>query len=117
MRISIKTASAILATTGSLLAGSAYAMNFGDMMNPSKWMGGSHDRDDYYRGGPGYGYPGWGGYPGYGYPGWGGYPGYGYPGYGYPGYGYPGYGRGSSAPIIITPQGGSKQAAPTREIE
>jgi hypothetical protein len=95
--------------------GSALAMNFGDMMNPSKWMGDNknRDRDDrrgdwpgYGYGGPGYGYggPGWGyGGPGYGYggPGWGyGAPGYGYgaPGWGYgaPGYGYggPGYGYG-----------------------
>lgn len=41
------------------LGTSAHAMNFGDMMNPSKWMGG----------GPG----GWGGGPGYGYGGPGGY--------------------------------------------
>jgi len=88
-------------------AGTCFAMDFGNMMNPSKWMGGGKDRDrgDYWGGpgyGPGYGYGGpgygWGG-PGYG---WGG-PGYGYggPGYGWggPGYGYgyggPGYGYGS----------------------
>ena len=89
-----------------LLANSAMAFDMGNMMNPSKWMGGSSDRydDDYYYDGPGYGYPG--GPPGYGYgapPGLGyGGPGYGYggpPGYGYggPGYGYggaPGYGYG-----------------------
>jgi len=99
---------------GMLLASSATAMDFGNMMNPSKWMGGGKDRDRYddYYGGPGYGYPGgpygYGGAPGYGY---GGTPGYGYggaPGYGYggiPGYGYggapgyggtPGYGYGGS---------------------
>jgi len=84
--------------------GSALAINFGDMMNPSKWMGDNRDRDydDRRGGGPGYGYggPGYGyGGPGYGYggPGWGyGGPGYGYggPGYGYggPGYGAPGWG-------------------------
>jgi hypothetical protein len=84
-----------------LLASPAHAFNIGNMMNPSKWMGGNSDRDRYddYYGGPGYGYggPGYGyGGPGYGYGG----PGYGYggPGYGYggPGYGYggPGYGYG-----------------------
>ena len=91
--------------------GSALAMNFGDMMNPSKWMGNNKDRDyddrrwdgpGYGYGGPGYGGPGWGyGGPGYGYgaPGWGyGAPGYGYgaPGYGGPGYGYGGPGYGGS---------------------
>jgi hypothetical protein len=67
------------------------AIDFGNMMNPSKWMGGNNDRyDDYYDYGPygpygGYG-PGWYGSP-YGHGPYGGY-GYGYPGYGY---GYPGY--------------------------
>lgn len=76
-----------------LLANSAYAFDMGNMMNPSKWMGGKKDRDRYddYYGGPGYGYPG--GPPGYGY--YGGAPGYG-PGYGYGGapgyYSAPGYG-------------------------
>jgi hypothetical protein len=43
-----------------LLANTAYAFNMGNMMNPSKWMGGNKDKDRYddYRGGPGYGYPG-----------------------------------------------------------
>jgi hypothetical protein len=93
----------LLAAAGSLLlAGPVSAFDMGNMMNPSKWMGGNKDRDRYdddYRG-PGYGYggPGYGyGGPGYGY----GAPGYGYgaPGYGYgaPGYGYgaPGYGYGA----------------------
>jgi hypothetical protein len=53
------------------------AFNFGDMMNPGKWMGGGN-RDRYYDDdyGP-YGGP-WGGGPGYGGP-WGGGP-YGYGG-------------------------------------
>jgi hypothetical protein len=106
----------VLANTGAVLglaalifAAPAQAMNFGDMMNPGKWMGGN-DNDDYYDG-P-YGYPGYGygpyGYPGYGY----GYPGY---GYGYPGYGYggyPGYGPGYGAPGYGAPGGGSQAPAP-----
>ncbi|MEN8178913.1 MAG: hypothetical protein ABFS39_09850 [Pseudomonadota bacterium] len=93
--------SAMLAIGGSNLAvvPGAYAFDMGNMMNPSKWMGGKNrDRydDDYYydRGRYGYGgpYGGYGGpYGGYGGPyGYGGYPGY---GYGAPGYGYgaPGY--------------------------
>ena len=79
-----------------LVANPAAAFDMGNMMNPSKWMGGgNNDRDRYddYYDGPGYGYggPGYGG-PGYGYGGYGGpgYGGYGGPGYG--GYGGPGYG-------------------------
>jgi hypothetical protein len=113
-------------------AGMSAAMDFGNMMNPSKWMGGGKDRDrgdygggpGYGYGGPGYGYggPGYGG-PGYGYggpgygyggPGYGyGAPGYGYgaPGYGYgaPGYGYgaPGYGYGAPTGTVVVPQAGS----------
>jgi hypothetical protein len=119
--------SAVIAASSLLLAGTAHAFNMGNMMNPSKWMGGSNngDRYDDYYGGPG-GYGGgpayYGGGPGYGY---GGAPGYGYggaPGYGYggaPGYGYgggygadPGYGgaSGYSAPA----SGSSSDAA---EIE
>jgi hypothetical protein len=91
-----------IVTASLLLANSAYAFDMGNMMNPSKWMGGNKDKDRYddYYDEPGYGYPG--GPPGYGYggaPGYGGGPGYGYggaPGYGGdPGYGYggaPGYG-------------------------
>jgi len=102
------------------LANSVSAFDMGKMMNPSKWMGGSNNRDryddDYDRrgyggydgpgygyGGPGYGYggPGYGGgTPGYGYggPGYGGgAPGYGYGG-GAPGYGYGGPGYGGGAP-------------------
>jgi len=88
----------IIGVASLLLANSAPAFDMGNMMNPSKWMGGNNDRydDDYYDDGPGYGYPG--GPPGYGY---GGPAGYGYggpPGYGYggPGYGGPGYGYGGS---------------------
>jgi hypothetical protein len=96
----------ILAAASAIAGSLAYtpvaeAFGFGDMMNPSKWMGGrNRDRydEDYYDG-PGYGYGG----PGYGFGG----PGYGYggPGYGYgaPGYGYgaPGYGYG--APTAVVP--------------
>ena len=108
-----------IVTASLLLANSAYAMDLGKMMNPSKWMGGNKDNDRYddYRGGPGYGYPG--GYPGYGYGGAPGYgPGYGYggaPGYG-PGYGYggaPGYGPGTGyggAPAYGAQESGSDEA-------
>jgi hypothetical protein len=122
----------IMAAISVLLASPAGAFDMGNMMNPSKWMGGNKDRyDDYddYGGGPGYGYPGgppgygYGGPPGYGYggPGYGGAPGYGYggaPGYGPgPGYGYgggyggvPGYG---AAPYAA-PGAASNQAEITR---
>ena len=91
----------------------AQAFGFGDMMNPSKWMGGKNrDRydDDYYDGpyggGPGYGGPGYGyGGPGYGYGG----PGYGAPGYGY---GAPGYGYG--APAVAPAPAAAPAAAPAR---
>ena len=53
---------------GLLLVTSAQAMDFGNMMNPSKWVGGgNNDRYSDYGGGPGYGGPG------YGYGGPGGY--------------------------------------------
>ena len=93
--------SAVALGIGSLLlAASAQAMDFGNMMNPSKWMGGgNNDRNSHYGGGPGYGGPvyGYGGGPG-GYgggpAGYGGGPGYGYGG-GPAGYGGgPGYGYG-----------------------
>ena len=99
---------ALFVAVSLLLANSAYAMDMGKMMNPSKWMGGNKDNDRYddYRGGPGYGYPG--GPPGYGY---GGAPGYGAgPGYGYGGPGYgaaPGYG---GAPAYGAPSTGSNEA-------
>jgi hypothetical protein len=93
---------AFVAMSG-LFACSAYAFDMGNMMNPSKWMGGDKDRYDDYPRGPGYGYGGpgyYGGYPGYGGPGYGygGYPGYPGPGYGYGG--YPGYG---GSPTIVVP--------------
>jgi hypothetical protein len=85
---------AVVATVSVLLAGTAHAFNMGNMMNPSKWMGGNSDSDRYddYYGGPG----GYGGGPGY----YGGAPGYygggpggygGAPGYngGVPNYGAP----------------------------
>ena len=90
--------SAVALGLGSMfLVTSAQAMDFGNMMNPSKWMGGgNNDRGYGYGGGPGYGGPGYGG-PGYGYggpAGYGGGPGYGYGGPGGygggPGYGGPG---------------------------
>ena len=87
----------LVAVLGAVVVGVAtpsIALNFGDMMNPSRWMGGGRNQDYGYDGGPGYGYgapgfgPGFGGPPGYG--------GYGIPGgygSGYPGgYGRPGYG-------------------------
>lgn len=70
------------------------AFNMGNMMNPSKWMGGNNNDRDYDRPPPGYGgYSGPGGAP-YGY---GQAPGYGYgsqPAYGYgnPPAGQPYYG-------------------------
>lgn len=106
----------VLVAIGLAFAGAAYPFDMGNMMNPSKWMGGDKDRDRYDDYGyPGYGYGGW---PGYGYGGWpgygyGGYPGYGYGGYpGYPGgYGYggaPGYYGGAST-IVIPATGTDKE--------
>ena len=37
--------SGVVALAGLLLASPASAFNFGDMMNPSKWMGGDDDDD------------------------------------------------------------------------
>jgi hypothetical protein len=84
----------ILGGTLTLTLSTGLAFNMGNMMNPSKWMGGDRDRDYYDAGpwgGPGYRHGGPGGYggaPGYGYGGPGGYGGA--PGYGYGGPG--GYG-------------------------
>jgi len=78
---------ALALATGALLIQPipTLAFNFGDVMNPGKWMGGNRDRDDYYDDrdyGPyGYGLP----YGHYGAP-YGGYPYGGYGGYPYGGY-------------------------------
>jgi hypothetical protein len=94
----------IAALATAVAAGAAYtpvihAINFGDFMNPGKWMGGGNDYDDeYYEYGPGpYGPPGPGGPYGpgpYGAGPYGAGP-YGAPGYGPygggPGFGAPGY--------------------------
>ena len=88
-----RTLALILGTTLVCGAETGLAFNMGNMMNPSQWMGGKNDRDDYDggpQGGPGYGYGEpvgrYGGPYGYGGPG-----GYGSPaGYGAPtGYGSP----------------------------
>ena len=112
----IKFSTAIVAS-GLLLAGTAQAMDMGNMMNPSKWMGGNKNSDRYddyggpggYGGGPG----GYGGGPG----GYGGSPG-GYGG-GPGGYGgAPGYGGGSGyggAPGYVAPASGT--ASDAAEIE
>ncbi len=97
---------AIVAVTGYVPV--AQAFNFGDMMNPGRWMGGGKNRDrdyyddDYYGGGPWGGGPYGGGPYGGGPYGGGPYGGYGAPyggGYGAPGYGVPGYG----APMVAPP--------------
>lgn len=77
-----------------LISPAVQSFNFGDMMNPGKWMGGNKYDDDYYDdrdSGP-YGPP-----PGYGY----GYPPYGAPYSG--GYGAPGYGSPYGPPLGATP--------------
>jgi hypothetical protein len=88
----IKCSTAIV-VSGLLLASTANAFDMGNMMNPSKWMGGNKNSDRYddYGGGPG-GYGGGPGGYGGGPGGYGGGPG----GYGgAPGYGgVPGYGGG-----------------------
>ena len=111
----IKFSTAIVAS-GLLLASTAHAFDMGNMMNPSKWMGGNKNSDRYddyggpggYGGGPG----GYGGGPG----GYGGGPG----GYGgVPGYGgAPGYGGGTGyggAPGYVAPASGT--ASDAAEIE
>lgn len=114
-RKAIVLVAAALLTAG---PGVAAAIDFGKMMNPSRWMGGGDRSDDYYGdGGPGYGYgpPGYGyGAPGYGYP-----PGYGVPPYGAPGYGSPpAYGLPGAAPAYSPPpQGGAPSDTSAEEIE
>lgn len=99
------TAALLLALAAPIVA----AIDFGDMMNPSRWFGGNRDRGDYY-------YREYGPYgPGYVPP----YlPGYGYPApYGIPGQwapGYPGYGM--SAPTVQRAAPEAKDAK-DREIE
>jgi hypothetical protein len=90
----------------------SHAFNFGNMMNPNRWMGGDRDRyDEGYDDYPGGPY----GAPGFGYP-YGGYaPGYGAPGYGAPGYGVPGYGApapGYGAPAYPSAPVAAPGAAP-----
>ncbi len=102
---------ALILLAGFLFAEGANAFDFGDMMNPSKWMGGGKNRhrDEGPWGGPGYGGY-YGGPPpaGYGY----GYRPYG-PGYGYGGAPVPGYGYGAPGyPAGVTPYGASAAPAP-----
>jgi len=83
---------AVAVATGLLVMGTGNAMNFGDMINPTKWMGGNRDRhyDDYRYGGPGY------------------LPPYGVPPYGVgPGYG----GGGAPTTVLILPEGGDVTTA------
>ena len=125
----IKFSTAIVAS-GLLLASTAHAFDMGNMMNPSKWMGGNKNSDRYddyggpggYGGGPG-GYGGGPGGYGGGPGGYGGGPG-GYGG-GPGGYGgAPGYGGGSGyggtpgyggAPGYVAPASGT--ASDAAEIE
>lgn len=95
------------------------AFNFGNIMNPSRWMGGDRYDDPYYDdpyyGGPygdpylGYGYPGAYGAP-YGAP-------YGMPGFGAPplGYGAPGYPGGAPAVAPAAPPAPAKSNSADRE--
>ena len=98
----------------------AQALNFGNMWNPSRWMGGGHNDyyDDGLYGSPwggGYGdpYGGYGGYEGYGGGPWGAP--YGAPGYGagYPGIGYgaPGYFGAPAAGISPLPSASAPSTA------
>ena len=87
--------SGVIVALGLLLATNGHAFDLGNIMDPSRWVGGGNDYYDDYPGGSGYGYPGEL-MPGYGYgglPAYGGLPGYGYGGF--PDYHYggiPGYG-------------------------
>jgi hypothetical protein len=116
---SIRTLSAVsLATLAALTvyAPVSQAFNFGNMMNPSRWMGGDRydDYDEGYYGGPyggpGFGYP-YGGYaPGYGAPGPYGAPGYGAP---VPGYAAPAY---PAAPVAAPGVGPAPSRAPAAGV-
>lgn len=102
------------------------AFNFGDMMNPGKWMGGGDRYDDDWYGGPGpygpgpygpgsYGGGPWGGGP-YGGP-YGPGP-YGGPGYGAPGvYGAPGYQKGPTATAPRAPASSSSASENVKDAE
>jgi hypothetical protein len=100
----------------------AQAFNFGDMMNPGRWMGGGRDDDwdDYgpgpYGGGP-YGGGPWG--PGYGGPGGPYGPGaYGPGPYGAGPYGAPGYGGApAAAPAAPAPKESTSSNTKSAEIE
>lgn len=112
----------------------AEAFNFGNMMNPSRWMNRGGDRyyDDYDDGPWGYGPGGWGGPYGGGYgpggwgvpygggygPGWGAP--YGAPYGGVPGYGWgaPGYGAAPAPAAVPASQPAAQPAAADRgEVE
>ena len=81
---------AVLCIAGAAAANVAQAFDMGNIMNPSRWFGGDHDR--YYDRG----------YYGYGGP---------YGGYGPWGYG--GYGGGYPSTIVVNPTAGSSNEAPT----
>jgi hypothetical protein len=107
--LSVASLAAVVGFTGYLPP--AQAFNFGDMMNPGRWMGGGKNRDrydeDYYGdygpyGGPWGGGP-WGGGPYGGGPYGGPYGGYGAPGYGYGAPGYMGAPMAAPAPAPAAP--------------
>lgn len=127
MQNRIRKYSGMIVVAGVLFTTTGYAFDMGNVMNPSKWMGGNNNNnrdrydDNYDRGygGPGYGGPGYGyGGPGYGpdtY--YGGAPGYGYgaPAYGgAPGYGYGVAPGGTGAPAY---GGAPAYAAPSANTE
>ena len=98
------------------------AFNFGDMMNPGKWMGGGNDYDDWEDYGPGpygpYGPGPYGAGPGpYGPPGYGSYGAgpYGGPRYGAPG--YPGAGYGAAPPQRRAPAAPASSSENTKSAE
>nr|WP_207168492.1 hypothetical protein [Thiocystis violacea] len=119
------------ATTLAVYAPVSQAFNFGNMMNPSRWMGNNNndrydDRyDEPYMGGPYGGGPYGSPYGGYGYPGAYGAPygmPYGMPGFGATpgGYGTPAYGAPMAAPAApqqSAPSGTTEVEALKRRIE